>query len=501
MTAISSRHHEALSASERQIVLEVYLDGHPGVAGRLVHTGLETTFAYDAAYIRDRRRAPLSLSLPVSDRVFGPREVLPFFENLLPEGKRLNAIALQLGLDERDLIGILEHVGRDCPGAVSIVREGEAPAKTPGEFPGDYEEVAKGDLLRLLEKGIAPRREPGGGPGTGLEFSLAGVQGKAAVLMDAEGRFHLARGGAPSTHIVKMPDVNFSGMVLNEAFCLELARAMGLVAIEPRIVELAPGREVLVVPRYDREVENFVAAREGSGLAAPSAGGIGGPATIRRIHQEDFCQALGFTSDRKYTHRGGPTAEDLLRIDQVDAVGSFRIQLLDGMIFNFLVGNSDAHAKNYALLHGRDFRTVLAPLYDVLSIVLYPDYRQGQALSFGAETGDAAPGPTGPGKNGPGKNAPGAFEDLTPAAVRRAAERLGMRPSLITGRIATAARRILPIGRALREANPAKYGPVGLRVMSAIGRQVGLLNDAFGFGIEVEEIEFESRGGGWQTSS
>ncbi len=471
---------KAIASSDRKLALDVFLDGQTGVAGRLVHTGLETTFAYDPAYVGSYPRAALSISLPVQNRVYGPRDVLPFFENLLPEGKRLSVLALQLGLDERDLMGILEHVGRDCPGAVSIVPAGEHPAKTPGEFPQDYDVLDPADLLDQMEKGIDRTRAAG----EGQEFSLAGVQGKAAVVMDADGRFHRARGGAPSTHIAKLPDPAFAGMVANESFCLDLARAMGLDAVEPRIVELAPGREVLVVPRYDREIEGLLPARSPRGAIMPAAAGISGPCIVRRVHQEDFCQALGFTSDRKYTHRGGPRADDLLALEKVDAFALFRINLLDAMIFNFLVANADAHAKNYALLHGRAFRAGLAPLYDVLSIALYPQYRQRMALTFGAEEGQDDQG----------------FEDLDMQAIERAANRMGIRPSVILGRLRVAAAMILGVAEKVRSAKP-KYGPVALRVMSAIGRQVELLNDAFGFGIEVDVLGFEDKPGGWRLPS
>jgi len=470
---------KALSSAERHLILDVYLEGHPGVAGRLVHTGTETTFAYDLKYVRERPGAPLSLPLPVENRLYGPREALPYFENLLPEGKRLNAIALQLGLDERDLMGILEHVGRDCAGAVSIVAGGGMPSKTPGEFPRDYEEIAPAELLELMETGIDKKRPAG----KGQEFSLAGVQGKAAVVMDVGGKFYQAKGGAPSTHIVKLPDAGFAGMIENEAFCLDLARAMGLDAVEPRIITFPGDRPAIVVPRYDREAERLLPAEDGNGILPPGADGIEGPALIRRIHQEDFAQALGYTSDRKCTHRGGPRLEQLLAVDKVDAFASFRLCLLDAIIFNFLIGNSDAHAKNYSLLHGRNFRTRLAPLYDLLSIVIYPQFRQGMALTLGAEDGKVEQG----------------FADFDRGAIERAAGRLRMRPSLIRDRLQTAARKVLPTAHRVR--SEMGYGVTALKVISAIGAQVGLLNEAFDFRVPVEGIAFEAKSGGWQRHS
>ncbi|MBL8687990.1 MAG: HipA domain-containing protein [Rhodospirillaceae bacterium] len=450
--------------------LYVHLEGYAGgpVGVLAANSGIgefadgPIFFAYDAFYLASKEPMPLSISMPLREEPYY-REGIAFFENLLPEGSRLQTISRMRGVDPSDTLGLLGEIGLDCPGAISIVSAQERPTKAPGRFPDDYDLITNADLLKLAESGIAPLKTD-----KKIEFSLAGVQGKAAVLRDQEGRFHLARGGAPSTHIVKLPDRNFAGMVENEAFCLDLARELGLNAIEPKIIELAPDRPALLVERFDR-IANI------GTLGAIEAG-----FEIHRLHQEDFCQALGLRPSQKYTRRSGPSAEDLLNIE-IGNRARFRIRLLEGLIYNFLIANSDAHAKNYALLypHGTNLPN-LAPLYDLLSIAVYPDYHQGQALAMGAK----------------GRGADVDFAAFNRDSVQRMSERLKMTSNFIEERIERLARAVLPKALALREKNPA-YKVIALRVISAIGKQVELLNTKFGFDIPVDVLDVEEGKGGW----
>jgi serine/threonine-protein kinase HipA len=193
-----------------------------------------------------------------------------------------------------------------------------------------------------------------------------------------DGEVGLPLGGAPSTHILKpaveKPAVEgFDGVVFNEALCMKLAAATGLsaAAVETRNVE---GIDYLVVDRFDRIHRT-----------APS-----GEPMLERLHQEDFCQALSIVSEQKYQKEGGPSLKQcfaLLReISSAPVIDLAR--LLDAVIYNYLVGNNDAHGKNFSLLYRgtgtENFEIRLAPLYDVVSTVYYPVSRD-MAMRIGDE--------------------------------------------------------------------------------------------------------------------
>ncbi len=195
----------------------------------------------------------------------------------------------------------------------------------------------------------------------GLRLSLAGAQSKLPVVL-VDGAIALPGPGQPTTHILKPPIERFSATTENEAFAMTLAAEVGLsvARVQPRVMA---GRRFLLIERYDR--------------AKNAACGI------VRLHQEDFCQALGIPPERKYAAERGPTFktgfELLRRIATRPAVEV--LKLLDAAIFNLIVGNADAHGKNYSLLYGADGVT-LAPLYDLLSTVAYPQLSPKLAMKI-----------------------------------------------------------------------------------------------------------------------
>ena len=186
----------------------------------------------------------------------------------------------------------------------------------------------------------------------GLRLSLAGAQSKLPVVL-VDDQIALPAPGQPTTHILKPPIARFESTTENEAFAMRLASKLGLdvAAVEIRTVA---GRPYLLVERYDRTVDS--------------------DGQVRRLHQEDFCQALGVFTERKYASEGGPTFKtsfDLVRRACTRPAVEL-LKLLDAAIIQVLIGNADAHGKNYSLLH-RDEGIVLAPLYDLLCTVAYPD--------------------------------------------------------------------------------------------------------------------------------
>jgi serine/threonine-protein kinase HipA len=314
------------------------------LAGTLTDAPGGLAFGYSAPW-RELAMPPLSQSLPV-DGEYGTEAVVAFFGGLLPEGEPRELLARQVGVSVSNDFGLLEAIGGDTAGAVSLMPSGGRP--TGG---GDVEWLDDDDLGRLIDE--LPTRPMHADEEGEYRLSLAGVQDKLPVVVGADGRVGLTTGRTPSTHILKTPIARLDDTVANEAMSLAVGRPLGIetVQVEPR---RAAGRECLLVERYDR------------------ATGDGGQ--VRRLHQEDFCQALGVPSGRKYESEGGPGLADcfgLLR--RAVAVPAREIpRLLDYVALHFLVGNHDAHGKNYSLLYlPRSARATIAPAYDVLSSIAY----------------------------------------------------------------------------------------------------------------------------------
>ena len=329
------------------------------LVGRYRHfaNGAES-FEYDSDYLASSDATPISHSLPLRAEGYGRRQLRPFFAGLLPEETQRQKIASYLGLAASDDFSMLEAIGGECAGALSIIPHGAALEIGSGHLvPCDDEKLA--EIIRTL-----PYRPMLAGE-KGLRLSLAGVQSKLPVVF-RDGRFFLPENGAPSTHILK-PELSewFSGIAYNEHCCMVLARAVGVPAAETQIV-LIGGTPCLVVTRYDRatDVKNDV---------------------IRRIHQEDFCQALGRPPEQKYQTEGGPPAREIVRL--LRSGWSTRpakdvLAFVDLVIYNAIIGNADAHGKNYSMLYdGTDRR--LSPGYDLVSTVCWPALATTPAMKIG----------------------------------------------------------------------------------------------------------------------
>jgi serine/threonine-protein kinase HipA len=301
---------------------------------------------------------PLSLSMPLARREHGDRVVRPFMENLLPDNAQiLERWARQFHVSARNPFALLAHMGEDCAGAVQFVR------------PDRYDEVVnagQGDIEWLTEEEVGARlrdlvEHHGTGrlPGDRGQFSLAGAQPKMPLLFDGD-RWGIPSGRMPTTHILKPPaQPDLEGFDINEHLCLRLAKELGLAVAESRVQSFA-GQDALVVARYDR-----LRIAEGR---------------VRRLHQEDTCQSLGVSPLRKYENEGGPGPADIvnLLLRESDDAETDVAAFLDALALNWVIGGTDAHAKNYSLLlSARSVR--LAPFYDLISILPYPqrvNYRE-----------------------------------------------------------------------------------------------------------------------------
>ncbi|MCM0032082.1 type II toxin-antitoxin system HipA family toxin [Sandarakinorhabdus limnophila] len=325
--------------------LSVWWNGRVAGALHLDRHG-DMGFAYAPDWLADAISPALSFSLPKRAEPFGRRECQPFFGGILPEEGQRSAIARALGVSAENEFRLLEHLGGEVAGALTLLPEGETP---PPPSDGAPDVLSDTRLLQLLEH--LPIRPMLAGEG-GLRLSLAGAQSKLPVLV-VGGQIALPAPGQPTSHILKPPIARFEGTTENEYFCMSLAASIGL-DVAPVEMRTVGGRSFLLIERYDRKRND-----EGQ---------------LIRIHQEDFAQALGVPSQRKYASEGGPTFKDSFDLVRLAASRPARdiLKLLDAAIFNLIIGNADAHAKNFSLLH-HDGGIAIAPLYDLLATVAYPD--------------------------------------------------------------------------------------------------------------------------------
>ncbi len=340
--------------------LDVYLRRE--LAGQLIQDEHgQMSFCYAEGWLNNPRAIPLSHSLPLRNERFSRNECRGFFAGVLPEQTQREIIAKNLGISARNDFAMLEQIGGECAGAVVFIPVGEnLPERNYG-----YRQLSGGQLAEILRQ--LPRRPLMAGE-DGIRLSLAGAQDKIAVHV-SNNQISLPLGGAPSTHILKPAIQRFERIVFNEAFCMKLARAIGLHTAKADVGKVE-SIDYLLVERYDRALLKD----------SPD-----GPERLEREHQEDFCQALGIVPDNKYQNEGGPSLKQcfaLLR--ELSSAPVIDLQrLLDAVIFNFLIGNHDAHGKNFSLLYGRETR--LAPLYDLLSTAYYPELSKKMAMKIGGE--------------------------------------------------------------------------------------------------------------------
>lgn len=327
------------------------------------------SLVYDSDYDEATGIMPLSLSMPLALAEHHDPVVRAFCQGLLPDNE---AVLERWGRDFQVSSGnpfaLLGHVGEDCAGAVQFA----SPEQVEGLL------AREGSVAWLTDERIAERlrtlrHDPSAWhlAGTG-QFSLAGAQAKTALHQHAKTKqWGDPSGAIPTTHIVKPAIIGLDDHDLNEHLCLRAAYAAGLRAAVSMVVSFASERAV-VVERYDRF----------------SAGG----GTVRRIHQEDMCQALGVPPTTKYQSEGGPSPEQIIAlirhaVKPVEVAELEVERFLDALAFNWLIAGTDAHAKNYSLLLTPE-QIRLAPLYDVASSLPYDEMylpRLRLAMKIGSE--------------------------------------------------------------------------------------------------------------------
>lgn len=332
--------------------LDVYLRNR--LAGRLERHGDGTlSFRYDVGYLASADAAVLSNTLPLSGEPYGERDVAAFFSNLLPDEGVRRRIAEILHLTPEDTFGLLRVLGGDCAGAVSFQVPGKHPASPAKPRFRPLSDAEAASLLRDLAN------RP-----LGIDEDFRGISGAGAqdklIACVADGKILLPLDGTPSTHIVKPDLARFPQSVFNEWFCMKLSAACGFDTAKCDIVEFG-GESYYVTERYDRQTEDGI---------------------VTRLHQEDFCQLLKCRPEIKYQDQGGPSIVDCARlVREMRLPVADLLSFVDRVVFNFIVGNGDAHGKNFSVLYrGRQPR--LAPVYDVLSTTVYPEIARRMAMKF-----------------------------------------------------------------------------------------------------------------------
>lgn len=342
--------------------LDVFLESLPEPVGRLSR---QDDGATRFCYLTDAMPHPLSLSLPLREEPFDDVATRGVFENLLFENAQREQVMQRHGLDFSDIVGLLEHLGADCPGAISCVPMSTGPAKTPGNLEQDYDPLDAEDLSRIMTSLRDRRHVP---DDTQDPSPLAGVQGKIALARLPDGRFALPRRGlnVPTTHILKVPRPGEMTSVDQEHLLMHLMAELQPHPVAETEILGEGDLRCLLITRFDRVING---------------------AMVHRLHQEDFAQALSLGPHLKYERSGTPSRRFSAAaigtvLAQVALPGRARQAFLEISLLNLLLGNTDNHAKNHALLY-RGARPDLAPIYDVAPALIDEQVTHQLAFDIG----------------------------------------------------------------------------------------------------------------------
>ena len=326
----------------------------------------DVSFSYDPAYLNDPEAAAISISLPLEKKSFDPDKTRIFFDGMLPEGFIRHSLADRMRLDENDYISILSNLGRECIGAVRITKDDEKVSE-------EYIPVTDKEIEQLAAEGAAKSTEIV----TKTHLSLAGASGKVGLYYDAGAdTWYLPVGTAPSTHIVKQSHVRLREIVTNERLSMLTAAKCGIDTAESFIINTGSATESEVLystKRYDRVITDG-SKRIGT-LARPD-----------RLHQEDFAQALGIAPSHKYEREDDRYLARMFKVLREYSSDPVRdqLKLWDRVVFNYLIGNTDAHIKNYSMLCSYDMRSIrLAPAYDIISTIVYESSTRDLSMKIG----------------------------------------------------------------------------------------------------------------------
>lgn len=441
------------------LVLKVWLEASTEPVGYLVKgDDGDLSFTYNAEWLAVPSRHALSLSLPLSEEPFGDVPVRAWFGNLLHENDQLEATMARHGIERSDIAGLLEHLGGDCPGAVSVLGLDQPPVKRPGTLSEDYNPLDEETLRDIIERLATGKslpdemRDPS---------PVAGVRRKISLAALPDGRFALPKHGtgAPTTHILKLPDRQNLKEARDEAFLTDLSAKCGF-EVGTCIADQIGEHDVLLINRFDRLIDGD---------------------KVYRLHVEDFAQASGLPSDLKYERRGEAgrrfDASTIgARLAATDQPALARNTFLRMTLFNLLLGNNDNHAKNNGLILAPGGSVQLAPFYDLTPVLMGGDYTDELAFNVGAASH---------------------FDDITADDLITFCAAIGIPASGAITLLKAAAGELIDQIEELSESFP--------REMSALDRLFGHtashINDILGLGIPLRERDAHvTKGGGWSLS-
>jgi serine/threonine-protein kinase HipA len=337
------------------------------------------SIAYDKAWVADPDSFPLSPALPLvrPEAGYSSNALKRFIEHLLPEGRALDVAVAYNGLAKSNVFGLIRALGAETAGALRFTTDAVDSASDDDPAPREI-------TLQELDDRIARHEQLPLTVWDGkVRMSVAGLQDKLLVYLDRPveegGRLFLVEGRRlASTHLLK-PDTAQSRtphLAINEHFCMSLARRMGLPAAEVSL--LRTPRPVLVVRRFDREVE--ACAHQ---------------VRVRRRHIIDTCQACDLPVSYKYERnlgsapavrhiRDGVSFERLFHCAELTSnKAAARLTLLRWALFQFLVGNSDAHGKNFSFLVRPGGLLEPTEWYDLVSVLQYDGFDTELAMAYG----------------------------------------------------------------------------------------------------------------------
>ena len=419
----------------RKEILDVYL--HAQFVGRLYSDNATLSFNYDPEYLDNQNALKLSASLPLSDAVFDHQVTSAFFSGLLPEEGVRVRLAKYLGISERNTFALLKEVGGECAGAISVYTQGVSPEANDKPTYRVLEDDEAAEVLTSLDKRPFLAGEEG------IRISGAGAQDKLIIAF-VDSKVAIPTGNTPSTHIIKPEIRNLEHSVHNEFFCMKLADAVGLKVPKVKIFWLK-GEPYYLVERYDRK-------RDENG-------------TIKRLHQEDFCQAMRISPEIKYESEGGPTLEQCFALlDERIALGSMsgrnKLSLFHGVVFNFLIGNGDAHGKNFSILYEEGVAESLSPFYDLMCTVVYSNgYKAKMAMKLGGEY---------------------KFKDVAARHWEKLGSALGFRPDFVRRQVLTMNDRVVEAAAVLSgelNKNPETTSPIYEKIVSVINSSQPLMRN------------------------
>ena len=339
----------------RKIIVYIEINGEQVKVGEITGTSDNAVFSYAKEYM-DKYR-PISVSLPFEVEKFNADQTRYFFEGLLLEGFTRKSVADNLRVDEKDYLTLISKLGIDCIGAIRLIEEGST-VENPG-----YKLLKDDEIKTLASEGA----RAAAGILVRTHLSLTGASGKVGLYYDEPSdKWYLPVGNAPGTHIIKQSHVRLDNIVLNEQLCMLCAKNLGLDVPESFIVNTKDYHDeniLFATKRYDRFTDT-------------NSKILNKKSVPYRCHQEDFAQALGIPSSEKYeTIKKNYIGRifELIRGYSSDPITD-QIKLWQYIIFNYLIGNTDAHLKNYSLLYSKDMKTIrLAPLYDVVCTQVYQE--------------------------------------------------------------------------------------------------------------------------------